>query len=603
MKLALQDETELNLMEPELAVGDEIFSDQDLEKEEPLLYDLQHIFGIDAVELEDEMPALKMENQMNPKDYKVWKNLPVAEKSRLLRQIRSTAEYKEFIQACAMLAATKGYEAVKKHKAGSKTESGNGKNVSSGGKETAENMSAKIASIEDKEAGSKVSSKEAKEIVEKSGKQAVRKAVMVASETIWIVKGVNQAAVGAGGENESAILSNAKEKSLFVVRLGAVVMAQLGVPFLLVALIAAIILSIISAVVCIPQQYSKNAGIMPYYAQADYATTPFNGGTIKSDGCGITSMAMVVSLFKNDTITPNVLADMANKDASFNTVNSHKAINKFAEYYELGAVEEMAGPNKNCCRKTKYDLEYIKKKIQEGSPVIVSVTGGYYNPAGGGHYIALYGAGSNGVFVYDPGSRAKYQATIDSDGGAWGVVFEEAKHIWIFPAYSSTYLTGGTNEESVWLNLKQAGFSDAAAAGVIGNMYQESSHGAPDLRPSAESKDGSVGLLQWTKGRREALESLGRNRNTDWKDLSVQIEYLLQESNSGAQWKWTSYAKSKYDPSDNISFEEFKQLQDPQKAAEVFQAKFVRPNYEKSNLSYRKQMAQKVFEKYTNEGK
>ena len=78
---------------------------------------------------------------------------------------------------------------------------------------------------------------------------------------------------------------------------------------------------------------------------------------------------------------------------------------------------------------------------------------------------------------------------------------------------------------------------------------------------------------------------------------------MLQEANSGAQWKWTSYAKSKYDPSDNISFEEFKQLQDPQKAAEVFQAKFVRPNYEKSNLSYRKQMAQKVFEKYTNEGK
>ena len=366
MKLALQDETELNLMEPELAVSDEIFSDQDLEKEEPLLYDLQHISGIDAVELEDEMPAIKMENQMDPKDYKVWKNLPVAEKSRLLRQIRSTAEYKEFIQACAMLAATKGYEAVKERRAGSKTESGNGKNVSSVGKETAENMSAKIASIEDKEAGSKVSSKEAKEIVEKSGKQAVRKAVMVASETIWIVKGVNQAAVGAGGESESAILSGAKEKSLFAVKLGAIVMAQLGVPFLLVALIAVIILSVISAVVCIPQQYSKNAGIMPYYAQADYATTPFNGGTIKSDGCGITSMAMVVSLFKNDTITPNVLADMANKDASFNTVNSHKAINKFAEYFELGTVEEMAGPNKNCCRKKNMIWNISRRRYRRG---------------------------------------------------------------------------------------------------------------------------------------------------------------------------------------------------------------------------------------------
>lgn len=266
MKLALQDETELNLMEPELAVGDEIFSDQDLEKEEPLLYDLQHISGIDAVELEDEMPGIKVENQMDPKDYKVWKNLPVAEKSRLLRQIRSTAEYKEFIQACAMLAATKGYEAVKKHKADSKTESGSGKNVSSVDQGATENMSAKMASIEDEGSGSTVSSKEAKEIVEKSGKQAVKKAVMVVTETIWIVKGVNQAAVGAGGENESAILSSAKEKSLFVVRLGAVVMAQLGIPFLLVALIAVVIVSIISAVVCIPQQYSKNAGIMPYYA-------------------------------------------------------------------------------------------------------------------------------------------------------------------------------------------------------------------------------------------------------------------------------------------------------------------------------------------------
>ena len=151
---------------------------------------------------------------------------------------------------------------------------------------------------------------------------------------------------------------------MFAVKLGAVVMAQLGVPFLLVALIAAIILSIISAVVCIPQQYSKNAGIMPYYAQADYATTPFNGGTIKSDGWGITSMAMVVSLFKNDTITPNVLADMANKDASFNTVNSHKAINKFAEYYELGAVEEMAGPNKNCCRKKNMIWNILRRKYK-----------------------------------------------------------------------------------------------------------------------------------------------------------------------------------------------------------------------------------------------
>ena len=65
MKLALQDETELNLMEPELAVSDEIFSDQDLEKEEPLLYDLQHISGIDAVSSCGRKESFTSSNQVN----------------------------------------------------------------------------------------------------------------------------------------------------------------------------------------------------------------------------------------------------------------------------------------------------------------------------------------------------------------------------------------------------------------------------------------------------------------------------------------------------------------------------------------------------------
>ena len=48
---------------------------------------------------------------------------------------------------------------------------------------------------------------------------------------------------------------------------------------------------------------------VPTYSQNDYPNTPYGNGTIKSSGCGITSLAMVASYLLNDEILPDELAE------------------------------------------------------------------------------------------------------------------------------------------------------------------------------------------------------------------------------------------------------------------------------------------------------
>lgn len=579
MKVLLKEDPTLQFIESGIRETDNLFSDDKEELDEPIFNDLKRHTGLSKEELEEIAPDTRLENVLNRKEYEGWKKLPLSEKKRAIRRIYASEEYQEYMSEVS---------ALKKANTAFRSTSINGEKTERLGYLPNENRRQFQTEMQQVKTAAPAIG---------GAKNLTKKMARNISELPKDIPGDISSSDNTKLE-EQVIKKSLGTKIWIALKVIIGAITSFGVPLLAVVLPLIFIFMIILSFFFTKQKVSDNVGIMPYYAQADYTSTSFNGNTIATDGCGITSMAMVVSLFKNETIIPPMLAEMANANEGYNTVKSHQAINNFATYYEIGEVEEMGGPNKNCCGKKAYDLSYIQDKMQKGSPVIVSVSGGYYNPSGGGHYIALYGTGTNGVFVYDPGSRTKYKASIEGDGSSWGIVFEEAKHIWIFPPFQSFNLVGGTNEETVYLNLKQAGFSDASAAGVIGNMYQECAHGSGDLNPAAESSDGSIGLLQWTGGRKKALETLAQNREKEWSEISVQVEYLLQELNTVSQWKWTSYANSHYPGTDDLTFEEFKQLSDPQLAAEVFQAKFVRPNYEKSNLSYRKSKAQEVYLKY-----
>lgn len=84
-----------------------------------------------------------------------------------------------------------------------------------------------------------------------------------------------------------------------------------------------------------------------------------------------------------------------------------------------------------------------------------------------------------------------------------------------------------TGERSKYIQQKlmSMGFTASAAAGVVGNLIQESG-----LRTDAIGDNGtSGGLAQWHNERWEALKRFAAARGKDWTDLDTQIEFLAEE--------------------------------------------------------------------------
>lgn len=640
MKLPVKDDTQLNTSFCDISFSDDIFQDEGF-NQDPIFCEVKNVmahfkgkrgsaFKIDAKSLDE----LKIENYLTESELRRWKKLSQTDRQRILRKVYESEDYQKLqemlvpyqrfeVQQSSGLSyrvkksgvpdtkvqSTGEQDAKVQHPKAKNTGERNVKEQNSGiqntwyqntgAEDTVQNCAGRdeILSMPN---GEPVFTGDGENVLSQ-GVKAIKKAADIFKEDRQFVP-QDKGQQAQETRSVMRVVRNTITQVMSVVTTG-IVSPVLIIIYVGTLLVSIILLPLLAILIDSANTVANNPGVMPYYAQADYPAVPFNGKTIQSSGCGITSMAMVASLLKSETVTPPMLADMASENPAYNTVQSHQAINQFAEYYKLEDPEEMAGPSRNCCGNKAYNLDYIKEKIAGNCPVIVSVTGGYYNPSGGGHYIALYGSGKGGVFVYDPGNRSKYTESLKNDGSDWNEVFSNAKHIWIFQPYVAPdyiEISDGTNCMMAYVYLKQAGFSDAAASGVIGNMWQECAHGCQDLRPAIESADGSIGLLQWSGGRRNSLENLAGNRNSNWMDMSVQIEFLLQEINSGNQWIWTLYASRHYPPEDDLLLEDYKQLEDPGKAAEIFCAKFVRPNFEKSNLDYRKEMASQFYLKIIN---
>ena len=97
-------------------------------------------------------------------------------------------------------------------------------------------------------------------------------------------------------------------------------------------------------------------------------------------------------------------------------------------------------------------------------------------------------------------------------------------------SYEDIFKTDGSsyqNAKVIWDFLKYKGLSDAAAAGVLGNIQAESG-----FKPGIEEIANGIGygLIQWSFGRRDALEAAARQRGVDPSNLQFQLEYLWEES-------------------------------------------------------------------------
>ena len=169
--------------------------------------------------------------------------------------------------------------------------------------------------------------------------------------------------------------------------------------------------------------YVPFTGYVEYFNQREEPWASHRYGTgyhssIAANGCGPTSMAMVLSSMTNQYVTPSDMAD-------FSMANGHVMPGDGGSYWSLfpSAARKYG---LNCVQTTS--RSQINQALSNGAMVIASQDnslGNYWTY--GGHFIVLTGIDANGyISVADPWSRAKSVISHSQD-----TVYIPMKSAWI----------------------------------------------------------------------------------------------------------------------------------------------------------------------------
>lgn len=135
-----------------------------------------------------------------------------------------------------------------------------------------------------------------------------------------------------------------------------------------------------------------------------------------------------------------------------------------------------------------------------------------------------------------------------------------------------------TGERSKYIQKKliSMGFTASAAAGVVGNLVQESG-----LRTDAIGDNGtSGGLAQWHNERLDALKRFAAARGKEWTDLDTQIEFLAEEMR-------TPYADT---------YAKMQNAELPEIAGQIMTDEYEIPDPASANYSQRRANARAAYE-------
>ena len=135
-----------------------------------------------------------------------------------------------------------------------------------------------------------------------------------------------------------------------------------------------------------------------------------------------------------------------------------------------------------------------------------------------------------------------------------------------------------TGERSKYIQQKlmSMGFTASAAAGVVGNLVQESG-----LRTDAIGDNGtSGGLAQWHNERWEKLKRFAAARGKEWTDLDTQIEFLAEEMR-------TSYADT---------YAKMQSAELPEIAGQIMTDEYEIPDPASANYAQRRANARAAYE-------
>ena len=177
------------------------------------------------------------------------------------------------------------------------------------------------------------------------------------------------------------------------------------------------------------------------------------------------------------------------------------------------------------------------------------------------------------VLVNDPESRGPrmYDQSI----------LNKSRYNLTYGGYSGMGTTGvaATDvSDTIWNTLKANGFSDAAAAGILGNAQQESG-----MSPTADAA--AYGLFQFEKstGAASGLENYASGLGKSKDDVETQTNYMLSlfkdqvSAYSGNGTHTYSNGTVTWWPT-KVTYDDYKKLTDAEEAAEIFERTYERPS-------------------------
>lgn len=158
---------------------------------------------------------------------------------------------------------------------------------------------------------------------------------------------------------------------------------------------------------------------IPLYLQQDYEKTMYGNFPLNSNGCGITSLAMLASYMADDELTPPEMCRMFGHYSHYNGTDG------------MIFIHEPPGMG-FYLRKKSHDVKEVKAALQEGQIVISVQRSGYWTRAG--HYIVLEAIDENDKVqvrdsnLYNYGKLKGHKI----DSHAWGTVTAAASGYWIY---------------------------------------------------------------------------------------------------------------------------------------------------------------------------
>lgn len=162
---------------------------------------------------------------------------------------------------------------------------------------------------------------------------------------------------------------------------------------------------------------------------------------------------------------------------------------------------------------------------------------------------------------------------------------------------SSTVLTGNGIEEQVWNFFASQGFSDQSTAAILSNLYCESM-----LDPTLDiAPCGGIACFEKSTGCFSEMQHYASSKGKDWTDLQCQLEFLITQLPSTFD-AYTGVSPYYYDTGEwcwwpeSMTIDDFKNLSDTQKAAEIFCRVYERPSI--THIDRRKSYAQEYYDKY-----